>query len=134
VDYPRKVRAGWVEFLKRFNWSLFCTLTFKYPVKTMWGAEHLVREFAERTTKHELNSISYCFFLETFHSGDWHCHGLIRNLNEFHRSSASVWAYWKATNGGRCQFSELRGTGEAFGYMVKYLTKSENRCILDLRG
>lgn len=127
------LKTAWVDFIKRYNWSLFVTLTFKYPVKTIYGAQSKIRAWLNQVTYAELRSVSYIFFLEQFHSGYWHCHGLIRNEFEEYDSALKIWRSWQIYNGGRARFSELRPGERAFWYMVKYLTKDYILCILDER-
>jgi hypothetical protein len=120
------LRAEWVGFLKRFNWSLFVTLTFRRGVKTPWGAQNKVREYCEHVTNASRLSPSYIFFLEEHKSGLWHVHGLLANIKPFYTSSTMLYTYYKATDGGRCKFSELKGGDKGFWYMTKYLTKGYN--------
>lgn len=136
------LKESWLNFIKSYNWSLFVTLTFRYPVTTIWGCQAKVRGFSDEVTNPQRNALSYIYFAEPHASGLWHVHGLLRRINyslwhvpEGRRVELSTYLHeiWHNYGGGRARFSELGRGGKAFKYMVKYLTKDSVRAILDMR-
>ena len=121
---------GWAEFLDRFAWDGFWTLTFEEDYSARSATKAFVR-WATRFTVSEPGAISYIGFLE------WgrrtprvpHIHGLTRN----ERCARKVlWADWYQRY-GRAQSRRFDPSQGARWYLAKYCTKESVEPILDER-
>ena len=121
---------GWAEFLDRFSWEGFWTLTFEQDYSVASARRAFVR-WASRFTLSEPGALSFIGFLE------WgrrtpkvpHIHALTR-LERCDRRV--MWSYW-FPHYGRAQSRAFQGHLGGRYYLAKYCTKEVVEPILDER-
>jgi hypothetical protein len=128
------VRSGWLEFLGRYFFNVFFTITFMNPASSSILA--LDRATKVLTKFHDSIDQGLLGFVvaEQHQSGLYHVHGLLQ-LQCFDEAStiAMCQALERVTlkAWGRCRFELIKDVGHVQGYVSKYLSKSV--CEVDFR-
>lgn len=120
--YPvNPLRESWVDFLNRFNWDWFATLTFKGLPKT-YTAKNKVVHWLRTIEKQEKRNIGYYKAMEFTKSGIPHFHLLMGNLDGVRRDK--YWGLWFEWN-GRARILPYDSKLGAGFYLTKYVVKDE---------
>jgi len=124
----RELVHEWANFLNRWEWQGFWTLTFKHDY-TVWAARRALLRWALRWTLPAPDGPSFIFFLEWQQFGRVHFHGLTRNEIG---PRIEMWSDWKERHGLARSESYNPSLGANY-YCAKYLTKADGETILDER-
>lgn len=120
--------AGWSEFLGRFGFDCFATLTFKVPAATGQTALRRGIKFL-RTFYKPLKRKPFAFLCaEPHQSGSYHVHGLIRleSLDEQHGYLMRQGMWEQAHKQyGRARFEPVYSADAVERYIAKYLVKGD---------
>ena len=121
---------GWVEFLDRFAWQGFWTLTFEEDYSVA-AARKAFTKWASRFTVSEPDALSFIGFIEygTRIPQVPHIHALTRNEKCARRA---MWSYW-FPHYGRAQSRAWDPSRGGRFYLAKYCTKEVVEPILDER-
>jgi len=126
----RRLVEAWGEFLERFEWEGFWTLTFEKDF-SFWSARKAFLRWTARFTLPEPRQPSYFGFTEYGHRCPRvpHIHCLTRNESV---PRTQMWAYW-FPHYGRARSEAYDSERGGRYYLAKYLTKEEHEVILDER-
>ena len=122
---------AWAEFLNRFLWEGFWTLTFEEDYSAASARRAFVR-WASRFTVSEPEALSFIGFLEWGHRTPKvpHIHALTRNERCARRV---MWSFWYSHH-GRAQSRAYDPSRGAPYYLAKYCTKEVVDVILEERS
>lgn len=124
---------AWVDFLSRYRWDWFCTLTFRDSIHPeaadkrfrVWVGKLNRLLFGPRWHLKLADTVYWCRGLELQRRGVIHFHALIgcrtKDLNHFavRNHWSSVWRELA----GFAQVQCVRDATEALGYLTKYVSK-----------
>ena len=114
----KRLRAGYTEWLSRYDWQWFVTLTFRgYPPARK--ARRLLQQWlGELKGKNGADDFGYFFALESGASGEnHHFHGFIRGLLD--RTERLEWMKRWVELAGDAQIEYPQRGGKAISYAVK---------------
>lgn len=129
---PSPVRTAWADWLGRYPWEAWGTLTFKWPDPT---EAQLDRAFA-RFVRYIGRSWDRppCYFLghEVGRGGRAHLHCLLGGFSPTLQRT-EMWRWW-FDRFGRCEVRGYDPEKGAAAYVSKYITKELGHYDVDLRG
>ncbi|MFN7916899.1 MAG: hypothetical protein U0Q55_16260 [Vicinamibacterales bacterium] len=117
---PHNVRRAWDDYLGRFPWEWFCTLTFD-PNRAHSKRDLVDREafdWCNLTARTVRRPIGWVYAPERTRSGAWHAHVLMTGGIERRELRASE-AFWRARNG----ILDIKAVWERRGVSI-YTSKS----------
>jgi hypothetical protein len=126
------IKDGYTEWLSKFDWQWFCTLTFRvYPPQTK-ATRLLKRWLAEMKFDNGSAHFGYFFLLESGASKEsLHWHGLILGLDD--RTERVTWILRWLELAGAAEIGHFDKGENAIWYSVKALSaKSEDVIVFDL--
>lgn len=115
---PKLLRAGYTEWLSRYDWQWFVTLTFRgYP--PIGKVRRLLDKWlSELRDENGADGFGYFFVLESGASGEnHHFHGFVRGLRD--RTERLEWMERWVELGGDARIEYPRRGGNAISYAVK---------------
>jgi len=127
-----EIRQAWVNFLNKFVWDWFATLTFADPPKT-YTAENKLNAWIKAIEREEKRKIGYFKAMEFTKQGVPHFHLLMGNLQGVERSK--YWGLWFSKN-GRARILPYNSKLGAGYYLTKYVVKEDccNAVNWEVRG
>lgn len=122
----RELVSAWSEFLNRFEYDCFFTLTYREPAQSAMlaidRASRLLGKFYDNLDR-PLNAFVVA---EQHRNGSYHAHGLLE-LKGLDREADVMLcrALWQAgyDKFGLCRFELVRDGGQVRNYVSKYLVK-----------
>lgn len=122
-----KLQTSWIEFLERFKFDCWFTLTFRVPSASAGLAiDRASRLIAKVSRRLRIMGLLAFVVAERHSNGTYHCHGLLRLgalSDEVIRMVLTV--FWEIAFDmfGRNSFALVRDSCAVRTYVSKYLTK-----------
>lgn len=113
------------EWLARFEWQIWATLTFDSKIETgdTFTALRRFERFIKQMEKTFKTKLDYVCFVERFHSSDkCHLHVLIKGFDLTPELYKDVWTLWFKRYGRATVEEYEQGKGAEY-YLTKYVTK-----------
>jgi hypothetical protein len=125
----QKIQAGWIEFLRRFDFDCWFTITFREPAQSaMLACDRAVRALRCVTERLKLSGLDAFIVGEGHrHGGAYHAHGMLA-LHALDEAMAKkvLSVFWKISFDlfGINRFSLIRERDAVRKYVSKYITKA----------
>jgi len=132
VTQPMQFSLAWGEWLSRWEWSAWCTLTFRDPGYTHEAATRSWLRFASWIRREGSPDLAWFVGHEVGARGRLHLHALLGAVLPYTQRSA-LWSWWHKKY-GRAQILAYHPKLGAAHYVSKYVTKDLAHYDLDLRG
>ncbi len=125
-EEKERVQAGWREFLGRYSWDCFFTMTYRDPARSDMNATGRAERLLTKEFGNLGKNLRAFIVAEAHRSGMYHAHGLLILGLEGDWARMMRSELWHAAKAkyGLCRFDMVRDPDAVNTYLTKYMTKA----------